>query len=144
MSDDINIGAKPADKLWTAEDLFAYVSEVHSLDVKYRGKTIRVYWKELEASETPDITAHMQKIDPSLSELERNVIMNRTMMHEKAWAMIAKAQRENRDECDVVWSRQQFDRWPDTVKGVVCMELWDLTAKVTSSFPNGLPNPQRP
>lgn len=131
-------------KRWDAEELFSFMTSIHTLDVVYRGKTLRVHWKELEASETPNISDKIKDMDPTLPELDRQTIMTRTMMHEKAWAMIQKAQRENRDECDVVWSRQQFDRWPDTVKGVVCMELWDLTQKVAEGFRSGQLNPLSP
>lgn len=144
MGDDIKKGGAAKDKLWTADELFAYIDAVHTLDVEFRGRIIRVHYKELEACEVPDISDKSKRLDPNLSDEEKQARIYQFMMHEKAWAMIEKAQRENPEKCDVIWSRQDFDRWPDTVKGAVCMELWGLTEKVAEHFSGGLRSPQKP
>jgi hypothetical protein len=134
----------PDKRVWTADELIGYTTEMHTLDIDYRGGIVRVHWKELELNEAPDLSKYTKDFPEDMDDKVREAKLYTILMREKAWTMIEKAQREDRDKCEVIWSRQQFDRWPDTVRGAVCWELWGLTEKLSQNFTDGLQNLQKP
>jgi len=123
-----------ADDIWDIEELIAFGHTVHCEKIEFHGKTLPVYWHELEASEVPSVKGYVPKGD-SDTDKKADFLVHAT--EEKVWAMIEKGQRL---QGVAGMSRAQYDALPESVHTDIIATILDLKKKMRENFLGGQPS----
>lgn len=122
------------DEMWTSiDDLIAEANAIQSLDVAFHGKTLRVFWMELEVAESPSIASL------GLSPDDEMEVVGKALTNEIVWTMINKAQNKMDESGDkyVKITRAKWDKLPTNLRNVIQTKILDIRSEKRERFLGG-------